>query len=238
MEVTGRARQSPWRSRPLACAGDGGELVHRPGRLGVAPRFQVEPEPPHGLRKLRHGCFRRNHRRCCRRWWRSCSLLRPTSWGWVVQPSRRRLSSSCSGEQEAAAQQPSVDGGQHAAPVGLSLREGAGWFQPGECLSVGFGLGQPGSRGDGKGGVTSRSPISLGSPEPGTFLGVGSRRRWRRPAACVCCHGRKGGAGWWRPTPAHGCEGCEAVFRCCEGAVRRSLRAHICGLGQQVTLTG
>ena len=61
-------------------------------------------------------------------------------------------SSSCSGEEEAAAQQPSVDGGQHAAPVGLSLREGAGWFQPGGCLSVELGLGQPGSRGDGTGG--------------------------------------------------------------------------------------
>jgi hypothetical protein len=32
------------------------------------------------------------------------------------------------GQEEGAAQQPSVDGGQHGAPVGLSLREGAGWF--------------------------------------------------------------------------------------------------------------
>jgi hypothetical protein len=36
--------------------------------------------------------------------------------------------SCCSGEEEGAAQQPGVDGGQHAAPVGLSLLEGAGWF--------------------------------------------------------------------------------------------------------------
>ena len=39
--------------------------------------------------------------------------------------SRRRLPSSCSGKDEGAAQQPGVDGGQHGAPVGLSLLEGA-----------------------------------------------------------------------------------------------------------------
>jgi len=37
-----------------------------------------------------------------------------------------------------------VDGGQHGAPVGLSLLEGARRLQAGELLSVGFGLGQPG----------------------------------------------------------------------------------------------
>jgi hypothetical protein len=63
---------------------------------------------------------------------------------------RRRLPSSCSGKDEGAAQQPGVDGGQHAAPVGLSLLEGAGRFQPGELLSVGLGLGQPGG-GEGRG---------------------------------------------------------------------------------------
>jgi hypothetical protein len=57
-----------------------------------------------------------------------------------------------------------VDGGQHAAPVGLSLLESPGRFQPGERLSVGFGLGQPGGGGGGEG----RGDVELGNGvEPG-----------------------------------------------------------------------
>jgi hypothetical protein len=68
-----------------------------------------------------------------------------------VQTSRRRLPSYCSGEEEGAAQQPIADGSQHAAPVGLSLLEGARRFQPGQLLSVRLGLGQPGGGGSGEG---------------------------------------------------------------------------------------
>jgi hypothetical protein len=50
-------------------------------------------------------------------------------------------------QQEDAAQQPCVDGGQQAAPIGLPLREGARWFQAGELLGVRLGLGQPGGGG-------------------------------------------------------------------------------------------
>ena len=73
-----------------------------------------------------------------------------TLWGWVMQPSRRQLHLSSTGPEEGTTQQPGMDGGQHAAPVGLSLLEGAGRFQPGELLSVGLGLGQPGG-GEGRG---------------------------------------------------------------------------------------
>jgi hypothetical protein len=70
---------------------------------------------------------------------------------WVGQTSRRRRPSSCAGEKEDTAQQPGLNGGQHAAPVGLSLRERAGWFQPGQLLSMRLGLGQPGGRSGGEG---------------------------------------------------------------------------------------
>src|SRR4029453_13366634 len=84
--------------------------------------------------------------------WRSWSRLRQRRGDWVVHTSRRRRPCSFSGEEEGAAQQPGVDGGQHAVPVGLSLRERAGRFQPGELLSIRFAIGQPGRAGGGEGG--------------------------------------------------------------------------------------
>jgi hypothetical protein len=53
-----------------------------------------------------------------------------------------------------------VDGGQHAAPIGLPLLEGAGWFEPGELVGVGLGLDQPG----GGGGAMVVKPLAPQSP--------------------------------------------------------------------------
>ena len=84
-------------------------------------------------------------------------------------------------------QQPGVDGGQHAAPVGLSLREGAGWFEPGELPSMRLGLGQPGGGGSGEG----RGDIELGDViEPG-----GTEQ-----SLVVAAHGHRPGSGG--PGPA------------------------------------
>jgi hypothetical protein len=57
-------------------------------------------------------------------------------------------------------QQPSVDGSQHDPPVELVLLEGAGRFEPGEFLSAGLGLSQPGGGVAAKAEVTSSSVMS------------------------------------------------------------------------------
>jgi hypothetical protein len=94
------------------------------------------------------------------------------------------------GQEEGAAQQPSVDGGQHAATVGLPLFEGARHLQPGELFNVGFGLGQPGGRGGGKG----RGDVELERLRrlPGRRGPRASTRPLRRPP----------GSGWLRSRPA------------------------------------
>jgi hypothetical protein len=97
------------------------------------------------------------------------------------------------GEEEDAAQQPGMDGGQHAAPVGLPVREGARRFQPGELRGVRLGLGQPG----GGGGGERRRDVELGNAlDPA----AASSRWWslriataRGPAARAR---RRAAAGW------------------------------------------
>jgi hypothetical protein len=53
-----------------------------------------------------------------------------------------------------------VDGGQHAAPVGLSLLERAGWFQPASSSTCGSVSASQAAAVAAKAGVTSISVMS------------------------------------------------------------------------------
>jgi hypothetical protein len=82
-----------------------------------------------------------------------------------------------------------VDSGQHAATIGLPLREGARRFEPGELLGVRLGLGQPGGGGDreGSGDVEPGDVVEPGGTEQPTVVaahGHGPGPGGPGPAAC------------------------------------------------------
>jgi hypothetical protein len=84
-----------------------------------------------------------------------------------------------------------VDGGQHEPPVGLTLLEGTGWFEPGERIGLGHGFGQPGG---GRGGEGGRD-VDLGDVfEPG-----GAEQ-----AMVVAAHGYGSGPGGPCPSAGRG----------------------------------